>query len=258
MTRRHATLCLLVAAVFLTAGCPPMPEEGEPNYTILLAAVSGPTHIEIVKSMKQDVETQTEWDDLFIVHEDGLSRLFKGKYVSVNGAGWDLRKVRRFRIEGVKPFTTAMTVALPSTLVGPPEHDLTRAYGTYTFVVAKFYDVIEDKYIGRQRFAIDHCRHLREEGHEAYYYHSGINSYVTVGTLTEADYRMMTTETGAPTKDLHYSEELMKLMDRFPVLAVNGRVEYRVLTNQRTGKSEKRALGSYIMEIPRRPGSYDE
>ena len=258
MTQRQITLLLLTAAALLTAGCPPVPEEGDPNYTILLRDYRGPGHAAVVRDARTGIEAHTEWDDLFVVHEDGASRLYKGEYVSVKGARWDLRKVQRYKVESAKPFATATIVALPSTLVGPPEHDLTRAPGEYTLVVATFYDVPEENYIGRQRFAIDHCRSLRDEGYEAYYYHSGVNSYVTVGSLTESDYRMMPTEEGAPpSKDLDYSEELIELMKRFPVLAVNGRVEFRVLTNPKTGKSEKRAMGTYVRDIPRRPGSYE-
>ena len=236
MTHRLMTIGIVTAAALLMAGCPPMPEDGDPNYTILLRDFRGYQHVDIVKNAKTQIEAHTEWDDLFVVHEDGTSRLYKGEFVSVKGASWYLRKVKRYKVDGAKPFATATIVALPSTLVGPPEHDLTLAPGTYTLVVAKFYDVPEDNYIGRQRFAIDHCRNLRQEKerYEAYYYHSGVNSYVTVGTLTEDDYRMATEE-GRP-KDLHYSDELVELMNRFPVLAVNGRVEYRVLTNRRTGK----------------------
>ena len=257
MMQRQMTVWVLAAAVFLMTGCPPLAEEGDPNYTIRLAAVAGPTHVDIVRDMKQDVEARTEWDDLFVVHEDGISYLYKGEYVSVNGAKWDLRKVHRFKIEKTKPFATAMTVALPSTLVGPPEYDLTRAGGAYTLAVAKFYDVPEEGYIGRQRFAIDYCKILREEGYEAYYYHSGVNSYVTVGSFPESAYRMKVSPTGAPTKEIYYDPEIVKLMEEFfELYAVNGREEYQVITTRRGGTTQKRRSICHIMDIPKRPGDY--
>ncbi len=256
MMQRHVTVWILAAMAILTTGCLPIAEEGDPNYTILLAAVSGPIHVDTVRDMKQDVEARTEWDDLFVLHEDGMSYLYKGEYVSINGARWDLRKVHRFKIEKIKPFERAMTVALPSTLIGPPEYDLTRARGTYTLVVAKFYDVPKQGYIGRQRYAIDHCKNLREEGHDAFYYHSGVNSYVTVGNFPESAYRMGISDNDVPTKDIVYDPKLAKLMEDFRALAVNGNVEYQIITSRRGTAGQKRTSISYIMKIPKRPSDY--
>jgi len=239
--------------MLLVGGCTGGPE----RYTILLAAIMSPDHVALTDRMKDQAKTQTGWKGMFVVHEDGISRLYLGKYATPDNANWDLKKAQRFKLsDGYRPFARATIVAIPSSLIGPPEHDLTRTGGDVTLVIAKFYDVPEANYFGREPYAIEYCQQLRDEGHPAYYCHVGINSYVTVGSFPQSAYRMKKDERGRPTTDVYYAPELKALMDRFPLLSVNGRVEYRVMRNPRTGHEERRAASSYIMEVPKRPGDY--
>jgi len=238
----------LAAGLALAAGCV---ETGPPQYTILLSAIVDPDqHVQAADDLKDTTEQYTRWKDVFVVHEDGISQLYWGKYPSIRSAQGNLNRAQRFQTsDGYRPFAPAMIVPLPIE-AGPPEYDLTRANGTYTLVVAQFYDVPEAKYIGRAKFALDYCKQLRDEGHEAYYHHQGINSYVTIGAFPAEAYRMMRTPTGQATKRLYYSPELKALMKEFPILIVNGRAQYERSTGTKVAKGGRMAVTSYVMDIP--------
>ncbi len=255
MNGHHRPILTIVAAILLAgAGCA---ELGPPRYTIMLSTVKHPAHVQVVQEMKDVTEEHAGWEDLFVVHGNGLSHLYWGHFASVDGASWSVRRAQRFKTpDGIKPFTSAMVVALPAE-AGPPEFDLNNAGGKYTLAVAQFYDVPEAKYLGREQSAIDYCQELRDLGYPAYFYHRGVNSYVTVGSFPKTAYQMEMTPAGQHTGEVYYSPELQQLKndERFRAYAINGHAEVR-----RTGSKDAEGqliTTPYVMDIPLRPDAYE-
>ncbi len=231
----------------------PSPSPGLSNenasYTILLCIFRGENHMAEARNTKSTLERTTSWHDLFVVHKVGWSELYRGKYMSMEEAQGDLKKVKAWRDSlGAQPFTMAMVMALPGKEVGPPEWNLLRTTGVFTMVVAEFYDVPEASYVGRKDFAVRCCREFRAEGLEAYYYHGPAKSFVCIGSFPEASYPSI--REGGEIKRVAKDERIKAILKRFPYLAVNGRQEVFVV-HSKSGESQKLATSSYVMEIPR-------
>jgi hypothetical protein len=219
------------------------------SYTILLSVFRGENHMAEARNTKVTVEKSSSWNDLFVVHKAGWSELYRGRYVSMEDAQGDLKKTKAWRDAlGDQPFAHAMVMALPGKEVGPPEWNLLRTGGVFTVAVAEFYDVPEASYVGRKDFAVRCCREFRAEGLEAYYYHGPAKSFVCIGSFPEASYPSI--NEGGKIKQVVRDERIRALLKRFPLLAVNGRQELLVVRS-RSGKPEKLATSSYVMEIPR-------
>jgi hypothetical protein len=237
----------VIAAAWLT-GCAP----GVPQYTILLSEVTHPTHhAQIAKNMMRKTEEDAGWQDMFIIHEAGVSRLYRGKYATLNQAERPLDKARRFTVEDHIIYPGATIVPLPGEKVGPPELDAANATGLYTVVVARFYDVPEAGYTGRRRLAVDYCQQLRDEGREAYYHHYASYSLVMVGSFPESSYQMKLEPSGVARYTVT-DPTLRDTLKDFPHLAVNGRMEYDITRDPRTGAKQKNPVTSYINELPNR------
>ena len=74
---------------------------------------------------------------------------------------------------------------MPGKQIGRPEYALARTTRTWTVVVAHFFDVPKARYLGREKFAADYCRQLRDRGYQAYYQHGPAKSVVTIGDFPE-------------------------------------------------------------------------
>ena len=85
---------------------------------------------------------------------------------------------------------TAIPVRIPVTDVGNPAWNLRHVRGAYSLQVAAFEPT--DKFSNFKKAAAEYCAHLRKRGYEAYYYHTEVNSVVTVGVFgPEATHRGM-------------------------------------------------------------------
>jgi len=186
--------CLLVAGL---AGCsgglggPSALSRGE--YTIWLMGTTGGQHIANSKELLESVRSHTGWKDVFLVHGDNHSDIYRGQYHSPTAAEGDLETARNFvaQATGMKPFQRARVVALVPKDVGPPEWNIQASKGYYTVLVADYYDVPKADYVGRQKFAVERCKELREQGYEAYYHHDPAHSYVMVGSFPKEAVRVI-------------------------------------------------------------------
>jgi len=266
--QRNAPVTLGIVALailMLTGGC--AAPDGSPRYTVLLTVLKNPQyHIEDAKYYKSQTEQETDWDDLFIVHEHDHSKLYLGHFVSQSQAREQMLAARRFRTaRGVAVFARASVVPLPGEDMGPPEWIL----GTnsedirYTLVVAQFHDEPEADYTGREHLAVKYCRQLREEGYQAYVHHAGVKSYVTIGDFPESAYQMMTANrTAQPFANRGQAvavitdPQLQQLTEEFPDLAINGRQSILRTRDAVTGEVTEEAEPSFIMEIPRKRPFY--
>ena len=218
------------------------------RYTILLFADDNPTHVSTVKRYKQATEQDTGWEGLYVLHKQGRSELYWGKYETVEDARENLQEAKDYVPPiGVPIYQKAVVVPLPGKSFGPPEWNLENADGTYSVLVARFYDVPEADYVGRKQFAVDYARQLREEGEQAYYYHAAAQSLVTIGAFPNNSVRMVSS--GKKVKPKIVDPRIKAIMERHEFLAVNGRRELVTLPAQ--GGARRSYTRSYPVHIPK-------
>lgn len=250
-------VALLMLGGFLAPGCTP-PDD---TFTILLYMFRDPTHISSAKDWKQKAEKHTGWKGLFVVHKADHSRLYWGKYRTIDDAQPDLKKSKAYRTDkGIRPFAMSVIAVLPGKDVGRPEWDLTKAEGTYTVLIAVFYNVPKAGYVGRKRFSAQYCEQLRKQGEEAYYKHDAGQSIVTVGSFPDSAIEMVEADgqRGAVVRD----DRIHAIKKRHEFLAVNGRKEFLKGVNPDTKEPFREARKSYVIRIPKEEqaggaGSFD-
>ena len=261
---RRTGICLMALLAGWTAGCgngssilpplggPDLKKEG--GFTILLATLATPDHVEQAKYYKKMTEKDTGWDDLYIVHEADHSSLYRGKYSSADTARIDLEKAKEYVTPvDVPVFAQAMIVPLPGQDIGPAEWNLKNVDGAFTVVVAEFYNDAAKRISGRKQYAVDNCRDLREKGQETYFYHGPVKSLVCIGNFPEASYPAVT-EAGKLSRVIR-DPRIHQIFESFPNLAVNGYQEI-IYIDPREGRKQKLFTRSYLMAIPKE-GSFE-
>ena len=213
MTRPVKHLGLLCAGGVLLpmiAGCPPGGSGGfgEPGssrfrgkgvpWSILCLEMSGPyarSWVEHVADVLRRVPS-VRGDAVFIREgTEGNVRLFYGTYLvkkdKKTGRQLFPRSIDRDVVMlkelasdiGEHYFIYARKVQTPQPDVGNRQWILSRASGAYSLQVASFTPI--DKSPRFKQAAADYCARLREDGFEAYYWHSDDCSIVTVGSFGE-------------------------------------------------------------------------
>ena len=280
MTRRYTTIALLMllagtAASAAGADKPNFLEKmfgkkakrtsggaEKGNYTILLYVCRGPgSHIAQAKRYKANTEKYAGWKYLFIVHKEDHSLLFWGKYAKLKDAQPNLKTAKAYLTPAkVKVFTKAIVVPLPGKeRVGPPEWDLdkTDPKYVYTVLVAEFHDVpdaVDERgksapYVGREKFAVDLCKQLRQQGMAAFYKHSTVDSIVTVGLFGKNAIQDIN-QKGKIVRKVN-DPAINMIFQKMPKLAVNGREKILTTVDARTKRHKKVPAPSYLMRIPR-------
>jgi len=268
MMSRSATAAVGAALALLAAfssGC----SQDRARFTILLGTMSMPgVHTERARHYLDQTEKHTGWKGLFLVHEAGKSKLYWGRYATQQQAEHYLAKAHAYEAPyGGSIYRGAVIVPFPGSTKpqGPPAYDLARRASEdirYTLIVAEFLDDPKRFYVGREKFAAQYCQQLRNEGHEAFYYHGSVKSFVTVGDFPQSAYQWVR---AAQAADKGAQRRLMvaaicdpkfqKLAQTFPELATNGRRHIVKKVNAQTGKMAEFPEPSYIMEIPRKQTS---
>lgn len=277
MTRKYTTITLLMLLAATASGAdepnflekmfgvkPKADTSGgdeEGNYTILLYVCRGPgSHIEQAKRYKANTEKYAGWNHLFIVHKEGYSHLFWGKYATIKDAQPNLKKAKDYLAPAkVKVFAAAVVVALPGKEdVGPPEWNLDNTDAKYisTVLVAEFHDDPDTyigktkiPYVGRKKFAIEYCKEIRKVGMAAFYRHGEVDSIVTVGLFGKD--AVQNTKQGNKIVQTIKDPAINVILAKFPQLAVNGMQQIVPSVDPKTRTVRKIALPSYLMKIPR-------
>lgn len=227
-------LILTVLVATAAAGCgnglslsPRTQAEGT-QYTILLRTFSGVDHVSQSKRWKDQTVADAGWDDVFVVHKDEHSALHRGRYRTIDAAQEDLRESKEYDPgAGIRPYAQAIIMPIPGEQVGPPEWHLSELQGEWTVKVAIFYDVADQNYVGRKRFAVDYCERLRKNGYEAFYAHDSAESHVYIGDFPASS---VTVAQGDGKQSLRIRDpRVRQILEDFPQLAVNGSGE-RILT----------------------------
>lgn len=221
------------------------------EYTIVLLTVSGEGHARTMRRFEQETRRRTGWDDLTVAHKEGSSVLYWGTYRTLREAEEHLQKAKDFRsAEGRQPFPRAMIVPLPGEDPGPPEWNLLNADGAYTVCVYQFHNEPQRGWYRRKEAAVEFCRKLRDEGHEAYYHHGPSTSSVTLGTFGED--AVKTVRDGETQRTVVTDPRAKKIMDtpRFKYMAVNAHEQIVTVADPETGKPKKVKARSRLVKIP--------
>ena len=259
MSRGIRVLAFLLAGGLAAGGCngkmalrwpwqPTDVDKEDGGHTILLKLVSGEDHVAEAKTYKARAELETKWKDIFLVHKSGQSQVCWGMYRSVSAAQKNLKKAKAYRTsDGAAVFAGAILIPVLGKHVGPPEWDLAGAPGKHSLLVAAFYDVPEEKYVGRKKFAVQYCRRLRENGYEAYYHHGLGSSTVTIGAFPSSSVQQ-----DPSGKKRITDPKILELAKEFPHLAVNGNAVARKVYDARTRTYRSVTRPTYLVRVPRR------
>lgn len=229
------------------------------HYTVILATFSSNNHMQQANAGKESIVQRTGWDDVFVVHQQGYSRICRGRFRTTEQAQSYLQAAKAFRVENRPAFPTAHVTLLPGQDIGPEEWKLANAPGEYSVHVAIFFDMPENNYIGRKQFAVEYCKRLREHGYDAYYHHGPVRSNVLIGAFPESAIRITQVPLKHPeTGDVYYEERniiedprMLKIMEDFPQMQINGSGERQLIRNPRTGRAEWKFRETKPMRIPR-------
>jgi len=228
------------------------PVDDATGMTILLSTFRDPAaHVRDAQQFKQTLIGKTGWEDMFVVHKEGYSALFWGRYPSVDAAQDNLKTAKAYRSPaGARLFVQAIVVPLPGKDLGPPEWNLKNAEGAFTLLVAVFKDDPGRDYVGRRRRAVDACRGLREKGYEAYYHHGPAVSNVTLGAFDPGAVRLRKVD-GKVKQEIR-DPRIRELQREFPHLVLNGNTITDVQRDPRTGAViGRRMRRTYVTGIPR-------
>ena len=223
------------------------------GFTIFLCPpYDGPGRTGEAADAKRKTEAATGWKGIYVVHEERRSGLYLGRYDTVEDAGKELERVRRWRgSTGSSPFASAYVARRAGERVGQPQWDLANAADPnwrYTVVIAEFHNLPEERFFTRKEMAVENCRELRREGKEAFYCHGPEQSFVTIGLFPRQAFRMEQLPDGG-TRSVIAEERIKAIMKEKPYLAVNGYEDKMVTINPMTGRPEARITGTYVTSI---------
>jgi len=254
------------AAPAISAEPTPAPQFDEDDrYTVLLYTFTGPEHIAQSRYYKANTVQQAGWDadDLFILHQAHMSRLFWGRCRTYQQAQRLAERAQAYtppRAPGMHPYEGATVMEIPGYQVGPPQWDLRNVSAAYTVLVGVYWNdpdaVIKGTnrpYIGRQEFAVTHCQELREQGEEAYYYHDVTQSIVTVGTFGPAAVReeqQPNPRGGIVTKRVIADPAVGEVLRRHRWLVQNGARREVAPANMPPGQRQWLRKPSYVIRVP--------
>jgi hypothetical protein len=213
--------------------------------SIALISLQGSGHEARAEMLRQDLSAKTGWD-LFLYTRGNATAVMRGRYPSLDAAQNDLAASKRHLYNDAPIFRGAMIVPLATADVGPEEWNLENCRGSYSVVVAVFYDDPEHDYVGRKKFALDYVRELRQKGENAFYYHGPSKSSVTIGDFP-ADAVVETPVAGKAARVDIRDPRIKQVMTRHPLLAVNG----REFNTRQPGAAEWKKAESYPIEIPK-------
>jgi hypothetical protein len=261
MTRRWIMMAML-AGIMLAGGCVE-PEIGAPPYTLMLTRSAYPN---VIEEEKLRATADTGWDDLYVIHENNVSILYRGHYDNYRDAKRARREVLRYEVynpevnQEVTVYHRVVIQCARGLDIGPPEWRLgtTETDQRWTLLVAQFYDQPEADYVGRERFAVEYCRELRQQGYDAYFYHAVGKSYVTLGNFPPEAYQMISERT----TDMSYANRGMAMpyvfdpllkayCEKFPEMLTNGCKTTISEVTPDTGKANEYMEPSAIIEVPK-------
>lgn len=231
------------------------------KFTILLYLHKEPTHVKTAMQHKINAEQHTGWNDIYTLHKDGYSELFVGRYKTRKDAEKALKKVHAFVYEKRPLYAKAIITRIPGKDTTPTTFDLRNAPKgkKYSVMVAVFYDIPQQKYLGHRQRAINLCEKLRDRGDEAYYFLTPDRSCVTLGSFPPEAIKTTRVKQRHPKtgksflrdKNVIQNKEMRAILDDNPYLLVCGNNEIRYAMTK-SGERKEYRQKTYAIGIPGR------
>ncbi len=195
---------------------PYMDPAGGQGWAIQITQITGSTRHDEARELVQQLRTQSKLKDFWIEDLNHTATIYHGRFKQASDPAIRdaLSAVQQIQIDGVQPFIESQLVPLvgQGRAIADP-FDLRQFIGYYSLQIG-FYDAA---YNGDFREAAEQAvRVLREDGHDAYYYHGPYRSILAVGVFSyeQAFVRAGTTDTYAP--------HIRELQKKFPYNLGNG------------------------------------
>lgn len=245
------------------------------NWTIECGAYEGAERREVADRMASLLRDVPEVDKeaISVEHGEDRSRVLYGSYeleYSVSQKGGrptielgeeikgDTDFIRKLAVGEQYPFLQARAIEKPQPVSGPPEWDLRNARGVYTLHVGVTYATPNlQEY---KQAALEWVKVLRQEGHEAYYYHAPDEPRVSIciGTFGEdavKQQKQVNPVTNNEESVPVYTQQVNDLRARdesFQYNLENGHIIHRHVMNPETKRTEKIPNLSFLVKIPKR------
>lgn len=154
----------------------------------------------------------------------------------------DMDLIQRVVISEQMPFAFAFPEVMDkAAAAGSGQWHVSRASGTHTLLVARFYNT--PTFNQRTEVAEQYVRQLREEGFPAYYEHQQVRSLVFVGDFEESD--LIRTPDGGWALGPRVEQLITRNEEAFRYILDNGH-----LLKRRTADGQVAPPASYLVPVP--------
>ncbi len=189
---------------------------GGQGWAIQLIQIPGKNRHDQAKELIQKLRTQTKLADLWIQDLGNVATIYHSRFQKASDPAirTALANVKQIQLDGTRPFTKSELVPLVGggRAIADP-FDLRQFTGYYSLQVG-FYDQAFGKDF--RQAAEQAVQVLREDGHDAYYYHGPHRSVIAVGVFS---YEQAFVTAG--THDT-YAPHIRELQKHFPYNLGNG------------------------------------
>lgn len=189
---------------------------GGQGWAIQVTQITGSTRHDEARDLVQELRTQSGLSDFWIEDLNNTATIYHGRFKQASDPGIRdaLASVQQIQIDGVQPYIESSLIPLvgQGRAIADP-FDLRQFIGYYSLQIG-FYDAAFE---GDFRAAAEQAvRVLREDGHDAYYYHGPYRSILAIGVFSyeQAFVRAGATDTYAP--------QVRALQKTFPFNLGNG------------------------------------
>ncbi|MEZ6189824.1 MAG: hypothetical protein R3C45_00860 [Phycisphaerales bacterium] len=157
---------------------------GGQGWAIQITEVLGSDRQDRARELTQRLRSEAQLDNIWIEDIDNVAHIYHGRFANASDKGIRpaLEKIQKIELDGERAFEKAQLVPLvgQGRVIADP-FDLRQFSGYYSLQIG-FYD--EAAGTDFRDIAEQAVRTLREEGHEAYYYHGPFRSIITIGVFT--------------------------------------------------------------------------
>jgi hypothetical protein len=189
---------------------------GGQGWAIRVAEITGEHRHEQAMEVASRLRTEAQLSDVWIEDTGNAAHVYHGRFANASDPKIRpaLERVQAIEIDGENPYAHSRLVPLVGeTHVIADPFDLRQFIGYYSLQIG-FYDAAYGESF--REAAEQAVRVLREEGHEAYFYHGPYRSIITVGIFT---YDQAFVSAGAIDT---YAPVIHELQKQFPYNLGNG------------------------------------
>lgn len=210
------------------------PQAPQTHWAIRVAEFTGNNRGEQATALVEKLRSESTLGRFWIEELSGRATVYQGQYPNARSpdAAETLAEIQQLKVAG-RSFERAAIVEInPRGRRVADPHDLSQFFGFYSLQVGFYDEAAGDRYAAAEQAV----RALREEGHDAYYYHGPNVSLVTVGLFTY-DEAFVTTDSrlaARSTVDV-YGPPVRELQKQFPHNLGNGRTLVQKVKDKKIG-----------------------